>query len=165
MPNSSLAPWGAESHFPHRALVRRRSAVPAIHTFMSVQLTAKQQRRRKNARAFKREREKHAKIAARKPLRDAKYLAFIRSLRCAIDPCAHSRLGACRTEAAHVGDRGLGQKCSDYEAIPLCAWHHRLSPLSHHRAGKRFWKHHNLNREALIAAYRLAYKELNEGEC
>lgn len=26
--------------------------------------------------------------------------------------------------------RGLGQKCSDRETIPLCAEHHRLDPFS-----------------------------------
>jgi len=55
-----------------------------------------------------------------------------------------------RTEAAHVGKRGIGQKCSDWEAIPLCRWHHRIGPESHHTLGKNFWKHHAINRDELI---------------
>lgn len=55
-----------------------------------------------------------------------------------------------RTEAAHVGQRGLSQKCSDRETIPLCAFHHRTGPESHHRLGKLFWKHHGLDRYELI---------------
>ena len=58
------------------------------------------------------------------------------------------------TEAAHIGERGLGHKCSDRETIPLCAEHHRTGPESHHVLGKSFWKHHGLNKDALV-------KELN----
>jgi hypothetical protein len=66
-----------------------------------------------------------------------------------------------RTEAAHVGVRGLGQKSSDRSAIPLCAEHHRLGRDSHHRLGKRFWEHHGLDRDALIAELNRRYEEEN----
>ena len=82
----------------------------------------------------------------RGPVRDAKYLAWIRT-----QPCATEVVHFGRIEAAHVGPRGLSQKCSDREAIPLCSWHHRFGQLSYHRIGKRFWKVHNLDREQLIA--------------
>lgn len=55
------------------------------------------------------------------------------------------------TECAHVGRRGIGQKCPDCESLPLCAIeHHRVGPESHHRLGKRFWAFHGLDRVALI---------------
>ena len=63
-----------------------------------------------------------------------------------------------RTECAHVGVRGLGQKCADIEAIPLGAKHHQHAADSHHVLGKAFWSYHNLSRsevfETLHALYR-----------
>jgi len=53
-------------------------------------------------------------------------------------------------EAAHVGDRGKGQKCSDLETLPMCDWHHRIGPEAHHVLGRRFWEHHGLDRSALL---------------
>ncbi len=64
------------------------------------------------------------------------------------------------TEAAHVGLRGLGQKCSDREALPLCAQeHHRTGPESAHVLGKRFWIIHNLDRGALISEANALYEK------
>ena len=114
----------------------------------------------------------------RKP--DRKYLEWIRGLPCAAcaGNCQFCRAGvgliphsdgterACdqrtRSEAAHVGDRGLGQKCSDRETIPLCAEHHRTGPAAHHKLGKRFWAHHRLDKAALIAELNRRY-ELEAG--
>jgi len=48
-------------------------------------------------------------------------------------------------EAAHVGARGLGQKCSDFETLPLCRDHHRPGEDSHHRLGRRFAEVHGLD--------------------
>jgi hypothetical protein len=100
------------------------------------------------------------------------YLNFIRSLPCLI--ClviAHrgipARLGGydhtpinqrSRTEAAHVGIRGMGQKCSDWEAIPLCACHHRTGEFAHHVIGKRFWVKWRLDRFEVIRKYRDLYE-------
>lgn len=53
-------------------------------------------------------------------------------------------------EAAHVGDHGKGEKCSDLETLPLCRWHHQVAPDAHHVLGPKFWAHHGLNRGALI---------------
>lgn len=47
-------------------------------------------------------------------------------------------------EAAHtnvLGARGLGQKTSDFSAVPLCAAHHRESPDSYHRLGETGFAH------------------------
>lgn len=106
----------------------------------------------------------------RGPLRDPAYLRWIRTLRCYL--CARSdaqmidafkRMGLPflqrePTEAAHVGQRGIGQKCSDRETIPLCAHHHRTGPHSHHRLGKNFWEHHGLNRDELIRELHQVYE-------
>jgi hypothetical protein len=62
-----------------------------------------------------------------KPVRDTAYLKFIRSLPCCV--CFRDR----GIEAAHVGRRGMSQKSSDRETIPLCSAHHR----EQHRIGLR----------------------------
>lgn len=101
--------------------------------------------------------------------RDVAYLRFISSQSCMAcvtsgHPSGNSDLilgylQCTPTEAAHVGERGLGQKCNDREAIPLCMDHHRLGKDAHHVLGKKFWKYHGLNREALIAHYNKLYQE------
>lgn len=75
---------------------------------------------------------------------DARYLAWIRRQPCVC--CGARRY----IEAAHVGARGLGQKCSDYETLPLCGNHHVQGPESHHVLGKNFFGHWGLDRNALI---------------
>ena len=85
------------------------------------------------------------------------YLEFIRSLPCHICQMLRRRQFG-RTEAAHVGMRGLGQKCSDLEAIPLCGCHHRTGEFAHHRLGKRFWTFWKLDRYEVIAHYQSWYR-------
>lgn len=63
------------------------------------------------------------------------------------------------SEAAHVGERGLGQKCSDRETIPLCVEHHRTQPYAHHVLGKKFWAHHGLDKEAIVAELNRLYDQ------
>jgi hypothetical protein len=111
----------------------------------------------------------------RKPQRtdDPKYLKWIRTQPCVacvafasrlsdsqleqfVASCKYRRVQQWPTEAAHVGERGLGQLCPAREAIPLCSIvHHREGPESHHKLGKRFWSHHGLDRDTII-------QELNE---
>jgi hypothetical protein len=69
----------------------------------------------------------------------------------------HRQLSA--TEAAHVADRGLSQKCPDREAIPLCAEHHRLDTFSAHRMGKKFWAHYGVDKKQLIERLNRGYEE------
>lgn len=86
-------------------------------------------------------------------VRDPKYLAWLREQWCAI--CEFrpgSEAGTGHIEAAHVGERGLGQKSDDRAAIPLCVRHHRTGADSHHVLGKKFWAHHRLDRDLLVAA-------------
>lgn len=80
-----------------------------------------------------------------KPIRDRKYLAFVRSLPCLV--CCSIK----RVEAAHFGPHGLGQKASDLSAIPLCRIHHRKGPHSIHALGPvRFQEVHKLDILAMI---------------
>ena len=74
----------------------------------------------------------------RGPERSPEYLAWIRTLPCAV--CAKGSAAAIFVEAAHtnaMGGRGLGQKASDFSAIPLCCGHHRENPDSYHVWARR----------------------------
>lgn len=69
-----------------------------------------------------------------------------------------------QTQVAHVGQRGLRQKCKDREAMPLCAIHHLHQtagggPESHHTLGKGFWEHHALERNTVIAILNRLYEQ------
>jgi hypothetical protein len=80
------------------------------------------------------------------PARSSAHLAFIRSLPCAILGCRSRR----RVEAAHTpGSRGMAQKRSDLETIPLCVQHHD----EQHRIGwKRFIESYQLDIAELLKA-------------
>lgn len=65
-----------------------------------------------------------------------------------------------RTEAAHVGERGLSQKCPDVEALPCCAWHHTEGPESLHKLGVKFWTRWGLVKADLVAYYQRMYSEV-----
>lgn len=80
-----------------------------------------------------------------KPVRNPKYLAWIRTQPCLV--CGSTRW----TEAAHTGPHGLGQKSPDSSAVPLCARHHRTGNDSYHRLGPRnFAERHNLDLAAIV---------------
>ena len=89
--------------------------------------------------------------------RDRDYLAWIRSLPCLI-------CGSRRSEAAHLGARAFGQKCSDRETGPLCAWDHRLGPRAQHALGRMFWQHHGIDPARLIRELNDAYQARNRAE-
>ncbi len=62
--------------------------------------------------------------------RDLAFLRWVKTLLCSVIeewPNKSVFPGPCSAvvEADHAGDRGLGQKCPDTEAIPLCTTHHR----------------------------------------
>lgn len=99
----------------------------------------------------------------RGPKQDPEFMEFVHEFGCVV--CHEGillrdgpscRIQQSRTEGAHVGARGLGQKCEGREVLPLCGIeHHRLGPQSHHVLGKRFWEAHGLDKDKLLA-------ELNE---
>ncbi len=150
-----------------RALVRATIRHASPKGFMSAASTA---RRKKNERANKRDRKRRGAASGKQPAKDAAYLDFIRSLPCCVPTCTSKNLhkwadvSGSTTEAAHVGDRGLRQKCSDYEVLPLCVFHHRTGPEAHHVIGKKFWTHHGMDKEKLVLAYRMALQEREQGE-
>jgi hypothetical protein len=88
----------------------------------------------------------------RGPDRSLEYLAWIRTLGCAV--CARVSGGATVIEAAHtnaLGPRGLGQKTSDFSAIPLCSGHHRENLDSYHVLGEVGFSHkHRIDLQNLV---------------
>jgi len=87
--------------------------------------------------------------------RNPKYLDWIREKPCLI--CERQDTPS-TAEAAHVGERGLSQKCPDSEAIPLCVFHHREGPHAHHKLGKRFWVLYGIDKDAIIARLNAEYE-------
>jgi hypothetical protein len=63
------------------------------------------------------------------PERSQAYLKFIRRFLCVC--CGETRY----VEAAHFGPHGIGQKASDFDALPLCPRCHRTGPHSYHKLG------------------------------
>ena len=58
------------------------------------------------------------KRSKRGPPRDAVFLAFVRSQGCMVPRCNGE------AQAHHWGKHGHAIKCSDYETVPLCDFHH-----------------------------------------
>ena len=116
-------------------------------------------RKRLAADAFKKERGRWAKVKQSRPKKDPKYLDWIRLQWCWVcQYCTGSEAGTRHVEACHTGVRGLRQKAPDREAIPLCVRHHRTGKESHHALQKQFWKHHRLDREAIMAYLNRLYE-------
>lgn len=94
-------------------------------------------------------------------LQNPEYLDFIRQW-----PCVLVATGDCEghVEAAHVGDRGLGQKSRDEETIPLCAGHHRTRSDSQHVIGRNFWTHHGIVRDDLLTLFQGIFDGVGGGK-
>lgn len=81
-------------------------------------------------------------LAKNPPARDEDYLDFIRSRRCCVE------LGdSCKRHEViphHFGKtgKGKGQKCSDYETVPLCTNHHLLV---HHKGRSWFYEKYRID--------------------
>ena len=88
----------------------------------------------------------------RGPDRSAEYLAWIRTLGCVV--CSRVSGAATVVEAAHtnaLGPRGIGQKTSDFSAIPLCSAHHRENLDSYHLLGEKKFSHtHGIDLHGLV---------------
>jgi hypothetical protein len=61
---------------------------------------------------------------------DREYMQRVRGLACIVrhmlpDSADGWTCDGWEMHAHHAGERGLGQKCSDYETVPLCMVHHR----------------------------------------
>lgn len=77
---------------------------------------------------------------------DPAHLARVRSL-----PCCVCRLTQeTPTEAHHIRQGvGMGQKASDRETIPLCAYHHRTGKTAFHASPSMFQWLYGTERELL----------------
>jgi len=88
----------------------------------------------------------------RGPDRSPEYLSWIRTLGCAV--CSRVSGGATVVEAAHtnvLGPRGMGQKTTDFSAIPLCSGHHRENLDSYHLLGETEFSHkHGIDLKDLV---------------
>ena len=88
----------------------------------------------------------------RGPERSPEYLAWIRTLECVV--CSRVSGGATLIEAAHtnaLGPKGLGQKTTDFSAIPLCSGHHRENLDSYHLLGEpEFLQKHGIDLKELV---------------
>jgi hypothetical protein len=94
-----------------------------------------------------------------RPLRSAAYLAWLRTLPCAI-------CGRTPSEAAHTGPHALSRKASDFSAIPLCHQHHRTGNESyHHLSEKNFRALWRLDIPALARRLANAYRLRYPGRC
>ena len=93
---------------------------------------------------------------------DDPYLKWIREQACAVCELLsirRSQFSFLKIEAAHVGERGMGQKCPDRQAIPLCIEHHTQGKHSYHRNARGFWAHWKLDRFELIEGFNARYEE------
>ena len=90
-----------------------------------------------------------------KPVRDPEYLRFVRSF-----PCLVCRQ-AWRIEAHHFGSKGIGQKPSDFNAVPLCRKHHREA---HQLGPVRFQEQHRLDIPSLVVQLNELYREKKGGK-
>ena len=90
---------------------------------------------------------------ARGPIRDRKYLSWIRTLPCAACGTTH------QVEAAHTGsDGGMRQKASDTSCVPLCHDCHQAAPVSYHRDRAAL----GIDFEALVARLNDVYAGMAE---
>lgn len=130
-------------------------------------LTEKQQRRRANYLAHKRDRKRIGDIKGNKPARDQDYLDWL-----ATQPCLLGARGKClcfyarrpfamlnMVEAAHSGPHGMGVKASDYDAIPLCGYQHREAKEAQGKR-KTWFEDHGIDRDVAIADLHRRYESL-----
>ena len=81
------------------------------------------------------------------PARNWRYLAWIRTLPCAV--CGLEGKGL--VEAAHTGtDGGMRLKASDYSCIPLCFDHHQGNPDAYHAGVRTFERIHRIDCRRLV---------------
>lgn len=84
------------------------------------------------------------------------YLGWIKTLPCAI--CGRTGSEYFAVEAAHSGPRGLSQKTSDRNAIPLCVEHHRAGRNAQHQLQKNFEARFGLDIAQLIVRLNRAWE-------
>lgn len=93
-----------------------------------------------------------------KTAQNKSYLEWIRwQPCCACHPQAHKLKGAARIGAGEIAHhygrtgKGTGQKCSDYETVPICFVHH---DEVHHKGRRRFENRYGIRFDEIGPAYR-----------
>ena len=122
-------------------------------------MTAAQQRKKASSKLFKALRRGWRRIKGDWPDRDIHYLRFLRD-----QPCLLAETCGCcpfpilkGTEAAHTGPHGIGQKASDYDAIPLCRWAHQEAKDAQGKT-RTWFEDHGLNRQKVLDDLRARYE-------
>ncbi len=141
--------------------IERPQRMQKIHAKLACQREWQriQRKKVKAGEEFKKTRRGWRKAKGTVPATDRQYLAWLRRQWCAIGELNGSENCSRTIEAAHVGAiRGLGQKCPDRQAIPLCIHHHRTGGESHHAMQRNFWAFHCVDRDFLIADYNARYE-------
>ena len=77
------------------------------------------------------------------PIRSEDYKRWIRSWPCLV--CATRR----NIEASHTGAHGIGQKSSDFNAVPLCKEHH----AELHQGVQEFQERHQLELADVVSMF------------
>lgn len=91
--------------------------------------------------------------------RDFLFMSWVRAQPCIVCERQHSP-HLTRTYAHHAGQRAFARKADDRTCIPLCWKHHdRLSPVSIHTLGVRFWSVYELDRNQVIAEINERYEQ------
>lgn len=89
-------------------------------------------------------------MAKTRTLRNPKYLAWLRTRPCSVSSCGNVPSEYTQIQAAHVrfaDTAGMGQKPSDYRAVPLCPACHRKQ----HDVGEvTFWGSREMAESAII---------------
>ena len=95
--------------------------------------------------------------------RDKKYLEFIRECPC-IACLVTTEFNIIECDPHHVNEKGkggIGTKCSDYRAIPLCHAHH----VEVHQVGRdSFADEYGLDYETVISRLNKIWEESNESK-
>jgi hypothetical protein len=90
-------------------------------------------------------------LKKKKPVRDNKYLAFIRGL-----PCVLCRDRYVDVDAHHIKTHGMGTKGDDDMTVPVCRLHH----AEIHSFGQSIFEiRHKISFKNLISIYQTAYKK------
>ena len=99
----------------------------------------------------------------RGPERCKDYLSWIRTLPCTV--CLGVSGAATVIEAAHtnaLGPRGMGQKTTDFSAIPLCSGHHRENRDSYHVLGEdEFSQRHGIDLRGFVLRLQSRFRQLD----
>jgi hypothetical protein len=91
------------------------------------------------------------------PIRDARYIKWIRTLPCVV-------CGRTPSEAAHTGtDGGQSLKSSDSSCIPLCTNCHTMCATSYHNLGRNeFERVHGVNTGQIVSELNVEWSDLRK---